>query len=389
MKNSSVTANIQPVVPLPEPVLSTGNHACAEGALAAGCRFFGGYPITPSSEVAELMSKRLPLVEGTFVQMEDEIASIMACLGASFAGVKAMTATSGPGLSLMAESIGLAVMMEVPLVIVTVMRGGPSTGQPTNASQSDVYQVRYASHGDYELIVLAPGSVQEMYELTVRAFNLSETYRTPVIVAADGTLGQMMEPLSLQPEVATVQRKPPRVSPQDYKPFQILDEDLVPAMAVAGTDYDFYATGLTHDEMGNPRMDPASAEKLITRLCAKIRQARTDINDWQTYALDDARLVVLAYGANARGVREAAEQMRVEGHKVGMVRLKTLWPFPDELMEQLGRQVQKVVVSELNNGMLIREVERFRHRFSVTGMTIPTPVPLRPSKIYQRLLEEI
>jgi len=389
VKNEGIRIEKQSAAPVPAPVLTTGNHACAEGALAAGCRFFGGYPITPSSEVAELMSRRLPVVEGTFVQMEDEIASIMACLGASFAGVKAMTATSGPGLSLMAESIGLAVMMEVPLVILTVMRGGPSTGQPTNASQSDVYQVRYASHGDYELIVLAPGSVQEMYELTIRAFNLSESYRTPVIVAADGILGQMMEPLSLKPAVEQVQRKRPRVSPPDYKPFQILDADLVPAMAVAGTDYVFYATGLTHDENGNPRMDPESAEKLITRLCAKIRRARTAINDWETYGLEEAELVVLAYGTNARGVREAAEQMRAEGHKIGMVRLKSLWPFPDELMNELGQRVQKVVVSEMNNGMLIREVERFRHRFRVAGITIPTPMPLRPTQIYQRLLEEV
>jgi len=389
VKNEGIRIEKQSAAPVPAPVLTTGNHACAEGALAAGCRFFGGYPITPSSEVAELMSRRLPLVEGTFVQMEDEIASIMACLGASFAGVKAMTATSGPGLSLMAESIGLAVMMEVPLVILTVMRGGPSTGQPTNASQSDVYQVRYASHGDYELIVLAPGSVQEMYELTIRAFNLSESYRTPVIVAADGILGQMMEPLSLKPAVEEVQRKRPRVSPPDYKPFQILDADLVPAMAVAGTDYVFYATGLTHDENGNPRMDPESAESLITRLCAKIRRARTVINDWETYGLEEAELVVLAYGINARGVREAAEQMRAEGQKIGMVRLKSLWPFPDELMNELGQRVQKVVVSEMNNGMLIREVERFRHRFRVAGITIPTPMPLRPSQIYQRLLEEV
>ena len=389
MRNDSISAEKQDALTASAPVLSTGNHACAEGALAAGCRFFGGYPITPSSEVAELMSKRLPRVDGTFVQMEDEIASIMACLGASFAGVKAMTATSGPGLSLMAESIGLAVMMEVPLVIVTVMRGGPSTGQPTNASQSDVYQVRYASHGDYELIVLAPGSVQEMYELTVRAFNLSERYRTPVIVAADGTLGQMMEPLSLPPEVEQVQRKSPQVPPQEYKPFQVVDEDLVPAMAIAGTDYDFYVTGLTHDDMGNPRMDPESAEQLITRLCTKIRRVRTHINDWEVYALEDARLVVLAYGVNARGVREAAGRMRAEGHKIGMVRLKSLWPFPDELMQQLGPRVEKVVVSELNNGMLIREVERFRHRFRVSGITVPTPVPLRPSEIYRRLLEEI
>jgi 2-oxoglutarate ferredoxin oxidoreductase subunit alpha len=335
------------------------------------------------------MSRRLPLVDGTFIQMEDEIASIMACLGASFAGIKTMTATSGPGISLMAESIGLAVMMEVPLVIVTIMRGGPSTGQPTNASQSDVYQVRYASHGDYELIVLAPGSVQEMYELTIRAFNLAERYRTPVIVAADGILGQMMEPLSLVPETTSFQRKLPRVAPKDYKPFEVLDDDLVPAMAIAGTDYDFYATGLTHDELGNPRMDPEAAESLIRRLCEKIRQARNQINQWETYCLENATHVILAYGVNARGVREAVEKLRTEGYRVGMVRLKSLWPFPDELMEQLGNQVQKVVVSEMNNGMLIREVERFRHRFSVVGITEPTPVPLKPSDIYRRMLKEV
>ncbi len=179
------------------------------------------------------------------------------------------------------------------------------------------------------------------------------------------------------------------MSPQEYKPFQVVDDDLVPAMAVAGTDYDFYVTGLTHDEMGNPRMDPESAEKLITRLCDKIRRVRSHINDWETYGLEDARLVVLAYGVNARGVREATEQMRAEGHKVGMVRLKSLWPFPDELMDQLGQRVEKVVVSELNNGMLIREVERFRHYFRVGGITVPTPVPLKPSEIYRRLLKEI
>jgi 2-oxoglutarate ferredoxin oxidoreductase subunit alpha len=389
MKSDGTFADKKPAAAVCEPVLISGNHACAEGALAAGCRFFGGYPITPSSEIAEMMAKRLPLADGSFVQMEDEIASIMACLGASFAGEKAMTATSGPGLSLMAESIGLAIMMEVPVVIVTVMRGGPSTGQPTNASQSDVYQVRYASHGDYELIVLTPGSVQEMYEMTIRAFNLAEEYRTPVILAADGTLGQMLEPLALKPPGKLVQRKPPRVTPREYAPFQVLDEDLVPAMAVAGTDYDFYVTGLTHDEAGNPRMDPETAEALIQRLCAKIRRARPRINDWETVGMQDAELAVLAYGINARGVREAVERARAEGHRVGMVRLKSLWPFPDELMDQLGRQVEKVVVSEMNNGMIIREVHRFRHLFRVSGITVPTPFPISPSTIYRRLLEEL
>ncbi len=389
MKSKSNPAQKEPLVVDSEAVLISGNHACAEGALAAGCRFFGGYPITPSSEIAEMMAKRLPLAEGTFVQMEDEIASIMACLGASFAGEKAMTATSGPGLSLMAESIGLAVMMEVPVVIVTVMRGGPSTGQPTNASQSDVYQVRYGSHGDYELIVLTPGSVREMYALTIRAFNLAEEYRTPVIVAADGILGQMLEPLVLKQPGKLVQRKPPGGTPQDYLPFQVLDEDLVPGMAVAGTDYDFYVTGLTHDDAGNPRMDPETAEALIERLCAKIRRARPQINDWEAVDMDDAKIAVVAYGINARGAREAVEQLRAEGHQVGMVRLKSLWPFPDELMVQLGQQVEKVVVSEMNNGMIVREVCRFQHCFDVTGITVPTPHPLSPATIYHRLIGEL
>jgi 2-oxoglutarate ferredoxin oxidoreductase subunit alpha len=199
----------------PKSILTTGNNAAAEGAISAGCLYFAGYPITPSSEIAAYMSRRLPEVNGTFVQMEDELASITSCLGASFTGKKAMTATSGPGFSLMAESVGLGVMLEAPMVIVTIMRGGPSTGQPTNASQSDIYQLRYASHGDYEIIVLAPSTVQEMYDLTIRAFNLSEKYRTPVVVASDGILGQMMEPVSFHSNFEIINRKGPQVPPRD------------------------------------------------------------------------------------------------------------------------------------------------------------------------------
>ncbi len=336
-------------------ILATGNLASAEGAIAAGCLYFAGYPITPSSEIAAYMSKRLPEVNGTFVQMEDELASITSCLGASYAGKKVMTATSGPGFSLMAESIGLAVMLEAPMVIVTIMRGGPSTGQPTNASQSDIYQSRYASHGDYEIIVLAPSTVQEMYDLTIRAFNLAEKYRTPVVVASDGILGQMMEPVNFHTNFKIIDRKGPQVPPDEYKPFQVIDDDLVPGMAVAGTDYSFYVTGLTHDEEGNPQMTPEAGESLIKRLCDKIRKARPEINDWEEKYLDDAELVLLAYGINARGVSEAIEKARQEGHKVGFIRLKSLWPFPDELMEKMGRQgISKVVLSEMNYGMLIR-----------------------------------
>jgi len=370
--------------------LVTGNMASAEGAIAVGCRFFAGYPITPSSEIAHHMSRRLPEVNGTFVQMEDELASITCSLGASYAGVKSMTATSGPGLSLMAESIGLGVMLEAPVVIVTIMRGGPSTGQPTNASQSDIYQTRYASHGDYQIIVLTPSTVQEMYDLTIRAFNLAEKYRNPVIVASDGFLGQMMEPLYFHSDFEIVNRKPPQVPPEKYKPFEVFDDDLVPGMAVAGTDYDFYVSGLTHDEMGNPDQSPEAAERLIKRLSDKIINARPEINDWEEKYLDDAETILLSYGINSRGVPEVIEKLRNEGKKVGYVRLKNVWPFPDELMEKIGNNgVSKVIVSEMNYGMIIREVQRFRHLFDVSGISIPTVIPFSPKFLYKKIMEEI
>jgi 2-oxoglutarate ferredoxin oxidoreductase subunit alpha len=371
-------------------ILTTGNYACAEGAITAGCLYFAGYPITPSSEIAAYMSRRLPEVNGTFIQMEDELASITSCFGASYAGMKAMTATSGPGFSLMAESIGLGVMLEVPAVIVTIMRGGPSTGQPTNASQSDVYQIRYASHGDYEIIVLAPSTVQEMYDLTIRAFNLSEEYRTPVIVASDGILGQMMEIVNIHSNIELIERKKPQVPPEKYKPFEVFDDDLVPGMAIAGTDYSFYVTGLTHDKEGNPEMTPEGAEVLIKRLCEKIRKARPKINDWEEKHLEDADTVILSYGINARGMSEVVEQARQNGYKVGLIRLKSLWPFPDELMERIGQMgASKVIVCEMNNGMIIREVQRFQHLFTVSGITIPTTIPFSPKFIYKKLMKEV
>lgn len=373
-----------------QPILTTGNHACARGAIKAGCRFYAGYPITPSSEIAAAMAKLLPKVDGVFIQMEDEIASIMACLGASFGGKKAMTATSGPGFSLMLESVSLAAMMEAPMVIVSVMRGGPSTGQPTKTSQSDVFQARYGAHGDYELIVLSPGSVQEMYDLTIRAFNLSEKYRTPVILLSDATISQMMEPVVYHDDIEIVERKKPHVPPSEYKPFEVVDDDLVPPMAVAGSDYDFYVTGLTHDEEGNPRMDPEWAEQLNQRLCEKILQARPEINDWVEYYLDDATTVVLSYGVNARGALEAVVHGKNRGVPVGMVRLRSLWPFPEELMEQLRRRgVKKVIVTEMNQGKMLKEVERFRHYFDVVGICRSTTFPMSPSYLHERIMKEV
>jgi len=367
----------------------SGDEACAEGAISAGCLFFAGYPITPATEIAERMSERLPEVGGTFIQMEDELASMAAILGASCGGVRAMTATSGPGFSLMAENIGLGVMLEAPLVIASVMRGGPSTGQPTNASQSDIYQMRYASHGDYEIIVLAPSTVQECYNMTVRAFNLAEKYRTPVILASDGFLGQMMEPVSYRKDLEIINRKMPQVPPEKYNPFEVFDDDLVPGMAIAGTEYSFYVTGLTHDIEGSPQMDPEAAVSLIMRLCDKIRNARADINDWEEKYLDDSDTVVISYGINSRGVPEAIDRLRKEGIKIGWVRMKSLWPFPDELMEMIGKKgVSKVIVCEMNYGMVVREVERFRHLFKVSGITIPTIIPFSPSFLYKKLKRE-
>jgi len=301
-----------------------------------------------------------------------------------------MTATSGPGLSLMAESIGLGVMLEAPVVIVTIMRGGPSTGQPTNASQSDIYQTRYASHGDYQIIVLTPSTVQEMYDLTIRAFNLAEKYRNPVIVASDGFLGQMMEPLYYHSDFEIVNRKPPQVPPEKYKPFEVFDDDLVPGMAVAGTDYDFYVSGLTHDEEGNPDQSPEAAVKLIKRLSDKIIKARPEINDWEDKYLEDSETILLSYGINSRGVPEAIEKLRAEGIKIGYVRLKSVWPFPDEIMEKIGNHgVSKVIVSEMNYGMVVREVQRFRHLFDVSGISIPTVIPFSPKFLYKKIKEEL
>ncbi len=372
------------------PILTTGNYACAQGAINVGCRFYAGYPITPSSEIAAAMAKMLPKVDGAFIQMEDEIASIMACLGASFGGKKVMTATSGPGFSLMLESVSLAAMTEAPMVIVTVMRGGPSTGQPTKTSQSDVFQVRYGAHGDYELIALSPASVQEMYDLTIRAFNLSEKYRTPVIVVSDATISQMMEPVVYHEDFEIVERKKPTVPPSEYKPFEITDDDLVPPMAVAGTDYDFYVTGLTHDEHGNPKMDPEWAEQLSRRICEKILRARPEINDWVEYYVDDATTAVISYGINARGALEAVTRCRNKGKPVGMIRLRSLWPFPEELMEDLhSRGIQKVIVTEMNQGRMLREVERFRHYFEVVGICKPTTFPMSPSFLYEQIRKEV
>ena len=347
-----------------------GDIACAEGAIAAGCRFFAGYPITPATEIAERMAYRLPQVGGVYVQMEDEMASIAAVIGASWAGFKAMTATSGPGFSLMQENIGLAAMTETPCVIVNVMRGGPSTGQPTKMGQQDVMQAKWGSHGDYEVIALAPASVQEMFDLTIEAFNYAEKYRCPVIVLADETVGHMRERLVIpEPEEIKkrlVERKRPRVPPGEFAPFMPDPEDLVPPMAHFGEGYHFYATGLTHDEWGLIRTDSAEAHfKLVSRLCDKIRRNKDKIVRYEGLWLEDADVVVVAYGVVSRSARVAVKMARGEGIKAGLLRPITIWPFPDEVMAEVGERASKILVAEVNYGQLVREVERWVDRGKV------------------------
>jgi 2-oxoglutarate ferredoxin oxidoreductase subunit alpha len=336
-----------------------GDVACAEGAISAGCRFFGGYPITPATEVAERMAARMPQVGGTYIQMEDELASMIAVLGASWGGVKAMTATSGPGFSLMMENLGLGIMTETPCVLVNVQRGGPSTGLPTLVSQGDMMQARWGSHGPYEIIALSPSSPQELFDLTIRAFNLSEKYRTPVLIMTDAEVGHMTEKVVIPPpeEIETFPRRKPTVPPDEYLPYEA-DDDLVPPMANAGEGYRFHITGLTHDERGYPGMDAETQERLIYRLIEKIRRNRDDIIQLEEDGLEDAEVVVCSYGISARTALWPVELARREGIKVGTLRLITVWPFPEERIRQLAREVKAFVVPELNYGQIVLEVER-------------------------------
>jgi len=338
-----------------------GDVACAEGAICAGCRFFAGYPITPATEIAEHMARRLPQVGGTFIQMEDELASMNAVLGASWAGVKAMTATSGPGFSLMMENLGLGIMMECPCVVVDVQRGGPSTGLPTLVGQGDMMQARWGSHGPYSLIALAPNSPQEFFDLTVHAFNLAETYRVPVLVMADAEVGHMTEKVVIPPydEIPRVERRKPTVPPEEYQPYRCPPGELVPPMAIAGQGYRFHTTGLTHDERGYPATSDDSAQiALIQRLVDKIEKNRDKILMVEEIGLEDAEIGIIAYGISARTALWPMEMARQQGIKVGMLRLITVWPFPEEQIRALASRVKAIVVPEINMGQIVLEVER-------------------------------
>ena len=343
-----------------------GDHACAEGAILAGCRFFAGYPITPATEIAERMSVRLPQVDGNYVQMEDELASMNAILGASWAGVKSMTATSGPGFSLMMENLGLGIMLETPCVLVNVQRGGPSTGLPTLVGQQDMMQAKWGSHGDYEIIALSPGSPQELFDLTIRAFNLSEKYRTPVLVMTDAEVGHMTEKVVIPPpeEIEILSR--PQIKKGDVEPdhFRIYrdspdgDPGYVSPMVKAGEGYRIHVTGLTHDERGYPAMNAEANEWNVSRLMGKITANRKDIIELETDKLRNAEVVVVSYGISARTSLWPIEQAREEGIKVGYLRLITVWPFPEDTISKLAAKVNAFVVPEINMGQITREVER-------------------------------
>ena len=337
--------------------LIQGNEACARGALAAGCTFYAGYPITPSSEIAEYMVRTLPTVGGVFVQMEDEIASLATVIGASLAGRKAMTATSGPGFSLMQEHIGFAVMAEVPCVVVNVMRGGPSTGLPTSPSQGDVMQARWGTHGDHPAIVLAPASVREIFDMTVRAFELSERFRMPVMLLYDEVIGHTRESVELPDDVKVVERKSPDAEPDDFWP-KVAPPDGVPPLPAFGDGYRFHVTGLTHDERGFPTNDSNVAASLINRLHAKVDDHSDEIIGAETFMLEDAEVALFAYGIVARSAREAVERARRNGIKAGLVRPTTLWPFPAAVVAAAAAQVDTLIVAEMNMGQMIGEVER-------------------------------
>ena len=336
-----------------------GDEACAEGAISAGCRFFAGYPITPATEVAERIAERFPHVGGVFIQMEDEIASIAAILGASWGGVKAMTATSGPGFSLMMENIGLGLMTETPCVVVNIQRAGPSTGLPTLVGQGDMMQARWGSHGSYEIIALVPCSPQEIFDLTIVAFNLSERYRVPVLMMSDEAVGHMSEKVVI-PEIGPeqlVERRRPDVGTEQYLPYKA-DGDLVPPMAMAGEGYRFHVTGLTHDERGYPAMTAEAQDALVRRLVDKIRMNRKDIIRYEEIDVADAEVVVCAYGIAARVARRAVEVAREQGIRAGLLRLITVWPFAEDRIRELAEQVKAFVVPEINCGQIVLEVER-------------------------------
>jgi 2-oxoglutarate ferredoxin oxidoreductase subunit alpha len=366
-----------------------GDFACGEGAMAAGCRFVAGYPITPSTEVVERIGRRFPTVGGIFIQMEDELAASIAIQGAVWAGKKAMTVSSGPGFSLMMEHLGYAAMTETPCVFVDVQRGGPSTGLPTLPGQADMMQAKWGSHGDYEIIALCPNSPQECFDLTIKAFNLSEQYRVPVLLMMDEVVGHMTERVIIPPaeQIDVTPRRITKLPPDKFVLFKT-NGDRVPDMVKAGDGYGVHVTGLTHNDIGYPDMTPKGQDKLIKRLIDKIRLNADAIAEFREEGMEDADIVVVSYGITSRVTHPAIEQARAEGLKVGSLRLIVAWPFPENKIRELCRRAKAFVVPELNMGQMVREVER-----AAAGQALVLSVPHAggtvhdPSEIYRAIKE--
>ncbi len=369
--------------------LIQGNEAIAEGALAAGCNFYAGYPITPSSEIMELMSRELPPRGDIFIQMEDEIASLGACIGASLAGRKPMTATSGPGFSLMQENLGYACMAEVPVVVVNVMRAGPSTGMPTTAAQGDIQQARWGTHGDHPAIVLCPATVEECFEVTVEAFNHAERFRTPVIVLADEMVSHTREKVVLPgaEEIEILNRRRPTVPPDWYIPYKT-DGSLIPRLADLGEGYRYHVTGLTHDERGFPTRRPDEVAPFYSRLFGKISSQFNYLENVKSFQVDDAELLIIAYGCTARSARAAVRIGRERGMKIGLLQIISLWPFPRRPVSEALTGKIAAVVPELNLGQLKREVLRVNDgRTNVLGLSKMDGTMMTPSEILDRFRE--
>lgn len=337
--------------------LMTGNEACAEAAIVAGMRFFAGYPITPSSEIAEILSCRLPREGGVFIQMEDELGSMATIIGASLAGMKSMTATSGPGFSLMQENIGYASMTEIPCVIVDVQRGGPSTGLPTLPSQADVMQSRWGTHGDHPVIVVAPSTVRETFDWTIKAFNLAERFRVPVIVLLDEIIGHINEKIIFpkKEEIVIIERERTKENPKTYLPYKCIDTD-IPLFADFGAGYRYNVTGLCHDETGFPTNDPEKIDALYRRLNRKIERYTDEIIEFKTESLDDAEICIVAYGSSARSAYRAIRRAREVGIKAGIFQIFTIWPFPYEELTKISQHVKNFIVPEMNLGQIAHEV---------------------------------
>ena len=364
-----------------------GNEACARGAIAAGCRFFAGYPITPASEIPELMSRLLPPVRGVFMQMEDEIASICSALGAAWGGAKACTATSGPGFTLMQEGIGWAAETDTPVVVIDVMRGGPATGQPTSSSQQDVMQARYGSHGDYEVIALTPASVQEAFDLTVKAFQLAEVYRNPVIILTDEIVGHTREKVRIPENVEAIPRRRPPQPPGSYIPFRPNGEGLLEGMPAFNQGYGVLVDGQLHDERGIRAGHKADrSAELVRRICRKITDHADELTDVEEWKIEDAEVVVLTYGSTARPAMRAAKDARERGIRAGVLKIRILWPFPKKVVDRICRTPRTILVPEMNIGKIAGEVEKIvRGRSRVISMPKLGGELHTPAEIFKRI----